>query len=638
MRPSIRLSLLPLLLSFSVTHAASSEQSLIAMRKTFQQAEQYIAENREQDYFVLSDSLKNYPLYPYLQYHWLTDHLDDSDAVLAFLHNYPNSRYAALLHNQWLRQLGESRQWLPFLRYYKNSGNIQLQCYFAQAQYHIGETNQPLEKAKQLWLSGKIQPKSCSPLFEWLRASSGFGPDMIWQRFHAALERNNEQLAAEMRRLLAKDQQNTAELWIDIHRQPQRIAESAAWQSQFTQPGLLFNHAIRRWLDKDVLAALKVWDEQHRAFDLPLELAAETEKRLAMQLAFQRDSRAYSRLSEYAGKDPSAQEWRIRAALNQQNWPGVLAGADALGEAQKKQDKWQYWRAKALAATGNTTESQAILQRLANNRSFYAFLAAHQLGKDIALNHRPVSVTAGELLRLQSNAEFQVVSELLALDRKEEAAAQWWHAVAGLDARQLTVAARLAQIWQWPSIAIFTIAKAENWDDMALRFPLPFKAPILEFAQKQQLDPALVSALIRQESAFDEFAGSPAGAIGLMQLMPTTAKQIAGELKESFNNPFNLLVPEINIKYGSAYFKKMLDRYSGHYVPAIAAYNAGPNRVQRWLPDKQAMPADIWIETIPYKETRAYVASVIMYAMIYQQRLTESRLKLSSFLSEVKPN
>ena len=315
----------------------------------------------------------------------------------------------------------------------------------------------------------------------------------------------------------------------------------------------------------------------------------------------------------------------------------MLTAIEALSNDLKHQDKWQYWKARALASIGQNQEASEIFTELAKQRSFYGFIAADRLQLPIALNHQAIQVSERDLHILKNNSAFLVVSELLAIERRTEATRQWLHAISELDAASLIVAAKLAQYWQWPSMAISTIAKAKHWDDMDLRFPLVFNESIRQHAEAKKLNPALVFALIRQESAFDEFAGSSAGAMGLMQLMPKTAQQIATELKERWKNNFNLTIPGTNINYGTYYFKKLLDRFDGHYPLAIAAYNAGANRVKYWLPKNQTLPADIWIETIPYKETRGYVSSVLMYALIYQQRLSKNELKIPDLLAEVRP-
>lgn len=637
MRIVIHLCMLFNLLVGSSCHAAIPEQSLSVMRKTFLQAEQYIVQDRESDFFALADTLKDYPLYPYLQYQWLSKHLQDTNTVLTFLHDHTASRYTPLLHSKWLVYLGQNQNWPTVIQYYKNSQDSELQCYFGLAQYQIGEQKAALETAKPLWLSGKLQPPACDELFQILQASSEINPELIWQRFQNVLEQNNPQLAAQILPLLSATLRSRAEIWLKLHEQPKLAAQAASWKQTDPQAGLLFAHTIMRWLNTDMEAALQTWDKEKSTFQIPADIVAETEKRLAMELAFRRDSRAYPRLSIYAGSDQAAQEWRVRAALSQQDWRSVIAALADLNQTQKLEDKWQYWLARALAQTGQTQEAAIIYQIIAKNRSFYAFLAAEKLQQPIALNHRPLEVSAQAIEQLQQQHEFMAVKELLAIDRRAEATRQWWHATAELDTQQLEAAAKLAQQMDWPSIAIFTLAKANNWDDMELRFPLQYSTLTQDSATVQALDPALLYALIRQESAFDPYAGSTAGAIGLMQLMPRTAKQIAGEINQSWNNDFNLLNPQINIKFGSYYFKKILNQFDGNIVLATAAYNAGPLKIKSWRPKSQTLPADIWIETIPYKETRGYVSSVIMYTLIYQQRLNRNNLKATDLLLEIKP-
>ncbi|MCK9605717.1 MAG: transglycosylase SLT domain-containing protein [Methylomonas sp.] len=622
---------------FSLSAGADTERGLRAMRTTFLQAEQYIKQDRENDYFALADSLKTYPLYPYLQYQWLLKHLDDEKSVQAFLLANANSRYAPLLHHKWMVHLGQQQQWRSFINFYNNSNDTELQCYFAQAQYLNGEQQAALESAKQFWLSGKTLPAACDTLFDKLKLSFSLSAELTWQRFQAALKLNNTALAKQLLPLFGHQDRALAEQWLKLHNQPEQVKQTANWRRRYPQAGLLFAHAITRWLESDPQSALAVWDAQKHHFKIPTEISNDTEKRLGMALAFRRDKRAYAKLAKFAGNDNSAQEWRVRAALNQQQWPQVLTAIAALNETARQEDKWQYWQARALAATGRQQQATSLFQTIASHRSFHAFLAAAYLQQDIQLNHQPVSVTEQEVETLKKSDEFQVIDELLAIDRKPEAVRQWWHAIADLDNHRMEVAAKLAQSWQWPSMSIFTLAKARHWDDMELRFPLWFNSQIQTNADRNQLDPALVFALIRQESAFDEFAGSPAGAIGLMQVMPKTAKQIAGELNQNWHNDFNLLNPDINIRYGSYYFKKVLDQFDGHFVLAAAAYNAGANRIKQWLPKNQSLPADIWIETIPYKETRGYVSSVLMYALIYQQRLNRNSLKTTELLQKINP-
>ena len=198
------------------------------------------------------------------------------------------------------------------------------------------------------------------------------------------------------------------------------------------------------------------------------------------------------------------------------------------------------------------------------------------------------------------------------------------------------VAAKLAQQWQWDEIAIFTIAKVKYWDDVAMRFPLSYADKVHENALQQKLDPAILFGLIRRESAFNKNAHSPAGARGLMQIMPKTGRKIARHFNERWHGSNSLYNPVTNLKYGAYYYQKLLKQFDGHYAIALAAYNAGPNRVKQWLPE-ETTPADIWIETIPYRETREYVTSVLAYTLIYQQRTAQENLTMDELTRDVKP-
>ena len=170
-----------------------------------------------------------------------------------------------------------------------------------------------------------------------------------------------------------------------------------------------------------------------------------------------------------------------------------------------------------------------------------------------------------------------------------------------------------------------------------MRFPICYSDGVHENSAKQELNPAIVFGLIRRESAFNEKARSPTGARGLMQIMPQTGKQIARAFKERWRGNNSLYNPVTNIKYGSYYYQKLLKKFDGNYALALAAYNAGPERVKRWMPKAESVPADIWIETIPYHETRDYVTTVLTYALIYQQRIQSNGLSMNDFTRDIHP-
>jgi soluble lytic murein transglycosylase len=248
-----------------------------------------------------------------------------------------------------------------------------------------------------------------------------------------------------------------------------------------------------------------------------------------------------------------------------------------------------------------------------------------------------VPVTTQDMKALQQQNEIKIVAEWFALGRKDEALLQWWGLVKKSTPQQIMTVAKLAQHWQMSKLAAFTIAKADYWQDLELRFPMVFSQEINDSASKYALDPAIIFGLIRQESVFDELAGSSVGARGLMQIMPATGRQIAKQLQEPWNSDMSLYEPSTNIRYGTFYFKQLLDKFDGQVALAAAGYNAGPGRVKNWRPAR-AMPMDVWIETIPFTETRQYVGMVLANTLFYQQRMNRDVLKISDFFSEVQPS
>jgi soluble lytic murein transglycosylase len=157
-------------------------------------------------------------------------------------------------------------------------------------------------------------------------------------------------------------------------------------------------------------------------------------------------------------------------------------------------------------------------------------------------------------------------------------------------------------------------------------------------AKANGLDPSWIYGVMRQESAFVADARSSAGALGLMQLMPSVGRMTGRRIKLKVRSTGAILEVENNVRLGVAFLKNMLQRYDGHQMLATAAYNAGLSRVRAWLPQEQTLDADVWIETIPYDETRDYIKNVMAYAAVYDHRLDRDPIRLCRRMPAVGPN
>ena len=610
--------------------------SLDQQRQDFLLAEKVLAEGDDAAFFKVSNTLLDYPLYPYLQYQWLKNNLPQTEKIQAFLVAYKDTRYAELLRAKWLAYLADNARWLDFINAYQQTDDVALQCQFYWASYQLGNQQAALTAAKQLWAVGEIQPKECQPLLSALVLSPLLTPDLLWQRFELALAKDNKTLAKYLRQLMDEPARVLADRGLQVHSKPELVQDDA-WPNGNQQLGGLFAHGIERLAKSNLDLAISIWDTRKPTLMIAPTTVQQLERKLALALARARDSRAFYRLEQLLAVDAEVKEWKIRAALLELNWAHVAKALANLSPDELSQPQWQYWFARSLVANGNGQQGQAIYQQLSTDRSYYGFLAADALGRPYEFADKPVAIAAEELNLLAQQPDFRVVQELSALARMAEAKRQWWFATQKLPKPQLLVAAKLAQQWQWDQVAIITLVKADYWDDLALRFPMRYLPQVQHNASLQAIDPALVLGLMRQESMLDPYAQSAVGARGLMQMMPATGQQMAKTLAEPWLSDASLYNPDTNIKYGTFYYKQLLGRFAGHVALATAAYNAGPNRVVKWLPIDKAMPADVWIETIPYKETRKYVSSVLSYTLIYQQRLQRNALKMTQLLSDVRP-
>jgi soluble lytic murein transglycosylase len=629
-----KLLLIFLLGAWPAAFAATEQQ-----RTLFLRAEQALGQGRLAEARQFAASLADYPLYPYLLYKILSDDRADANEIPPFLERYGHTRHAAPLRKKWLEHLVQREAWSEFLRDYRETENVQLQCDYYWVLHRLGRDREAFAGAEKLWASGDPRPSACDRLFAAWQATPAFTSEQFWKRFGLALRKKQLGLATYLRNMIPGRDQPLADFWFGVHENPRLAEQCGNWVSGDPVNGRIFAHGIDRLAADAPMLAQNLWNLRRSDFAIDREVQGHVDRRLALALATDRYPQALAYLSYMPEgvADAQVRAWRVRAALIKQDWPGVLDALDQLDAAEKKQAQWRYWRARALEALGDRTAAAELYRQAAGERDLYGFAAADRLRQRYALSFAPLPIADGELQRLADSEPFLRVREFRALNRQGEASSEWMHALKTLPARDIAVAARLAQQWGWDRLAISTIAKAGNYDDLTVRFPLSYYEPVLRQARERQLDPALVYSLIRRESAFDAAAKSSVGALGLMQLMPGTAQYVARLLNEPGRADGALLEPELNLRYGTAYFKNLMDHFGQHFALAAAAYNAGPGKVDRWLPAARPVPADIWIETIPYLETRQYVSAVLGYAIIYRGRLGGEAGGIGSLLAEVAP-
>ncbi len=307
--------------------------------------------------------------------------------------------------------------------------------------------------------------------------------------------------------------------------------------------------------------------------------------------------------------------------------PGARARLEALAGIYTEVSRARrlaYWRARCLLAEGRGEEARSVFEKLAaaSPRDVYAQFARARFP-----NPRPLERPAlGD--PSTATAAFARVDELLRLRMFGEASAEA-KALRPSRGRDLRIAQADFALGRFstaaPAIkrAIPEIGTAEEgrvpdgW--RRLYYPIEENGFLAARAQQFALDPSLLRALVRQESVFDPHAKSRAGAMGLMQLMPATARSLSKSVLRARYRTAFLYDPGVNARLGAAYLRRLMDRFGGSAVMALAAYNGGPSRIARVARENPRLAEDELFESIPYFETRDYVRRVLLYAESYRE-------------------
>ncbi len=581
--------------------------------------------------------LEDYVLYPELRGAWLraTVAQRSRDELFAYLDRYPEHPSGRELMLRWLAVLASREDWPGYLEVYHRLGgsdSARLRCLAARAELATGLTTGWHERALALWRVGISQPDACDPVFAQLRRDGELDEATVRERLALAIEARQFQLARFLARSLPARDLQVVERWEAMQQDPAaRLAgypevpgSAAEWAR--VRYGLLVLAA------RDATLAFAHWQRLAPQYPAADAEADEVARRIALAGARRNRPQADTLLAALPGSavDLEVRHWQLRLALREGDWDGAL---DATTTAEDD-TTLRFWRGRALEALAQPEQAAATFRQVADERNLYGFLAAERSGRPKALQHRPTPVDLRLRLALEARPEFIHARELFKVGLDSRGRSAWARAIANLPPEALAQAALLAHEWGWHSRAIATAARAGLMDDLEIRYPLAWQDRFSETAAQARLPSPWTIGVARNESLFVPDIASPAGAIGVMQLMPATGREVARELRLPFQGLATLVDPDTNIRLGTRYLERMLARFDQHFVLATAAYNAGPTRVQRWLPEAP-LPADAWIELIPFDETRAYVHRVMASKAIFHWRLTGEELTLAEIMRDV---
>ncbi len=635
-------------LFFYISHGATAADADVdAQRALFQQVYESAELGDWSAVEALSTSerelLEHYVLWPDLRGAWLRANIDKVPTadIAAFLDRFGTLRVARQLRYRQALALARAGDLEGFHRiyeqFYQGQGIARLDCLALQAEIAAGRDARVPGRGIDLWLIGTSQVDECDPVFAYLKDKQLLGQVEYRKRYDLAVDAREFRLARWLAKSIDQQHVDDANRWMHAQVKPDtflarhdRQLNSESYREQLA-------YAAEKLTYSDPDAAQRLWNKVEKRYAFSEELRLRTRRHIALWTARDKLPGAYRRLKGLprAAQDDEVMRWRARASLREKKWRRLLDDIAAMDAAARGREEWRYWEAIAQLRSGRAIEGRAALETLSRERSYYGFLAADELATGYALDSASLPADDSIIADIAARPGIVRARELFYVGLDSAGRSEWQATIRHYSVDEKLQAAILADRWGWHSRAIATVSSLGQYDDLAIRYPLPWKEQFESHATAARIDPTWAYGVARSESLFMRDVRSSAGAIGLMQLMPGTGRKVAREINLPYLGLKTLTDPEHNIRLGTSYLGQMAERFGGHRVLATAAYNAGPHRVEDWLPKKGGEDARVWIENIPFNETRQYVKRVLSAQAIFHWRITGDVRRVSEELGSV---
>lgn len=581
------------------------------------------------------------PLTPWIDYATLHRNLDSVDAgsVRAFLDRNPGQVAASLLRDEWLGLLAQRHDWKTFRAFRSDDEGPKLRCADLAAQLDGGPPDARwIDAAMTLWNGGQAQPVDCDGVFAWLATQGKLGAAQRWQRIDAAAADVNMAVMRSAASGLPSEQAAQALAYARFIDAPSDAA--ASWPRN-DRSRRMISIGLAKLARRDPGSAQARLERLQPTMGLNEADRGRVQYAIALWTVASYSPGSAQRLAAVPASayDPKLHEWQVREALARGDDATALKAVVAMDPAQRNDPRWQYFEARLRERNGDAKGADALYRQAARTASYGGFLAADRLKQPYAICPLEVAASASERARIAASPALVRAFELYRIERPGWAEKEWKQALAGFDDHQRQVAVLLANQMGWYDRATFGLGKSADGqpapDELrlyTLRFPLDYADTVREQARRNGIDPAWVAAEIRAESAWNPRARSGADARGLMQLLVGVGQHMARTLGVAWSGGDTLYQARPNIAMGSAYLRQMLDRFGGRTYLAIGAYNAGAGKVAAWMGQRGSLDPDLWIETVPYQETREYIMRVLAFSVIYDWRFGGKATPLSERL------
>lgn len=539
-----------------------------------------------------------------------SDDLPAIETITDVLARYQDHISLNRLRQHWIQLAMQNDDWNLIVQLYRPGDNTASECSYRLARTQTG-VDQP-RSAHRLYVNG-AQGRSCQRFLTLAQSKDWISDWSRSERVKVLLTQNRFGEAIELARSLGPKNTQRAEAYALARQDPSGYLARYPNGESRTQ-------AIRSLIGQDPTGAarwiraqdtdLREWQAVHFILDDHPDTATVLES-LRRPL-----------------KTRSLREWEIRYHLRHQRWMQVAQRIDELPASLGSSSAWQYWRGMAAA---QLNQPNPYWRGIAKRLDYYGMLAADQLNQPYA-TLRPNHSDAGSVAALLNRYPVQIAKALLDAGLDSRARSQWRWVFNQFKLSEKQAATELAQQWGWSSEEVRGAVNSRQTDTLHM-----YPDALRRVMQNREVDEDWLLGLTRTESLFQIDVRSRAGALGLMQIMPATGKKQAQRMGIPWQGSATLVDPQVNVNLGSDYLAQMYQQFGYNALVASAAYNAGPNAVQRWLNQPDMDPA-IWVETIPFKETRNYVKKVMAAATIYNQALGGRDRRLSDRMTPLPKN
>ncbi len=591
-----------------------------------------------------AEALVDYPLSP-----WLTalrmraalaaDALGNAPMVRGFLQEAEDAGYARDLRRDLLNHYAKQQDW-PSLRavYREASANDQSRCQFYNARVAGQDVQGLAGDLALLWVKAEGDlPAACDAPLQWLSQQPAWTNALVAERARARLMAGDTTRAKSLIALITEPSMSAPlNAWASL-----ASSRTASFAAMTTGPQAAVDpEGLADQFQRHARADVELAASQLPLIITQQNLGAETADRLtghvAMILSWSRDPRAYElfRPLSAAALTDLQHEWRVRSALWQGDYSSAARWVAQMPGHLASQQRWRYWQGRSLMLSGQREEAKRILQPLAQEFDSFGLFAAWALGQTYLPPARAPAITPEVRKALATNSALRRAEEAYRAGMSSIASAEWRAALNSLpdDAKPALLAE--ASRWGWYAQAITTGTELRIFDDVAALYPRPYLDLVSSASQQAGVEESWIYSVMRRESAFRPDARSSADALGLLQLLPSTANLVARRNGLPQPSRADLLNPSRNIPLGALHLAEVRDKYNGNWLFGLAAYNAGPGALRRWFPPRDMEP-DVWMENIPFNETRGYLQRILMHVAVYEHQETGKPVQPARWLPRI---